>query len=113
MFSKNSEEWRSNGHYIINEMHFMSIWKFKNCVLDDYNRKKTGNSKTTHIFTFSNTNEINYKEAEKITKRFPEIIAFESKPDLGKFDSVLIFPVHNLLDFYNTPEDVEFRIHDK
>jgi len=109
MFTKESSDYRKNGHYIIGGEHFFSIWKFKNLVVEDYNNKNF-NKKTTHRFNISNNNLANYNEAEKITKRYPDIIAYEAKPDFGEFDSVLIFPIYNLIEFYKISDDVEFRI---
>ena len=82
-FSKESPEYISNGHYLINGTDFMSVWTFK--------RKHSG--------TTENTTPINGDEGKELARTCSEV--YSTKPDFGGFSEILIFPIKELKEHYN------------
>lgn len=81
--SKESIEYRSNGHYVIEgESHF-SIWAYKN-----------------RMGIKTNNNSENGHDSANLFSR--GVRAFHSKPDFGNFDDVLLFSLTDLDKFYNS-----------
>ncbi len=80
-FKKGDAEYISNGHYNIDGIHYMSIWTYKN---------KHGIE--------PNTNKINGTQGAEMTAKGIETC--DSIPDIGNFDSVFIYPVSVLEDYY-------------
>lgn len=82
-FSKDSPEYRSNGHYRINGKDFMSVWTYKK----------------THGFSpTENTNPKNSEEGRQLAQICSEV--HSTKPDFGRFPEILVFPVDELNSFY-------------
>lgn len=81
VFKKGDSEYISNGHYKIDGEDFMSIWKYK---------------KINNIFSSNSQNGADGIELFNQGVKF-----FESEPDFGYFDKVLIYPVADLDRFYN------------
>ena len=77
-YSKNSPEYRDNGHYVIDGEDFMSVWTFKN----------------NHSYTSSNNTTINGNEGKQLAQQCSKV--YSSKPDFGGFNEILIFPVIEL-----------------
>ena len=82
-FSKDSNEYQSNGHYRINGRDFMSIWTFKN----------------KHSGTTENSTPINGNEGKELAQKATEV--YSTTPDFGGFNEILIFPVPELKEYYN------------
>ena len=81
-FKKGDPEYIANGHYNIDGIHFMSIWTFKN---------KHGLE--------PNSNKVNGIQGIELTAK--GVGTFDSIPDFGNFDSVLLYPVSSLEDYYD------------
>ena len=81
-FQKGDSEYLSNGHYIIDNVVFMSIWTFKN------------NYSTIQ----ENTTPQNGKDALDLLKT--DFINYFSKPDFGVFSDIRIYPVLDLKRYY-------------
>ena len=82
IYSKESKEYISNGHYLVDGVEFMSVYNFK---------LKFDLSQTDR--TNRNVNEGG--ELFKICS-----VKHQVKPDFGKFDKVWVYPVEELKDFY-------------
>ena len=82
-FSKDSNEYRNNGHYSIGGQDFMSVWTFKN----------------NHNGTSANTTSINGNDGKLLAQKCS--VVHSSKPDFGGYSEILIFSVNELEDFYN------------
>jgi uracil-DNA glycosylase len=82
IFKKGDSEYLSNGFYKIEGEEFMSIWSYK---------KRNDIS--------PNTNSINGDDGIELFNQ--GIMSFESKPDFGNFDKVLLYPKVDLDRFYN------------
>jgi hypothetical protein len=79
-YSKESPEYRGNGHYEINGDEFMSIWTFKN--------KHGIKSDTT----------ANGDEGKEIASKGS--VTHTSTPDFGQFSKIIIYSVKSLEEFY-------------
>ena len=79
IYSKESPEYKGNGHYIINDIEYMSVWTFKN----------------KHDLPQKSQNPNEGKELSSISSD-----KLASKPDFGSFDSIYIYPVADLEDYY-------------
>jgi len=81
-FDKSSNEYLSNGHFLINEEEFMSVYTFKN----------------THGLE-PNSNKINGDEGQEI---IASGVRYHScTPDFGNFDKVFIYPINDLENYFN------------
>jgi len=81
-FTKGDSEYISNGHYSIEGTEYMSIWTFKK-----------------HNNIEPNFDKINGPEGIKLFDM--GIKSYDSKPDFGNYDSVLLYPINELTAFYN------------
>lgn len=80
IYSKETKaEYLDNGHYIIDNKEYMSLWKYK---------------KENDDYVFSDKNS---ETAEILKKRYTHRA---SKPDEGKWNQVLIFRKEDLLKYY-------------
>jgi hypothetical protein len=80
VLSKESPEYQSNGHYLVNEENWMSIWTYKN---------------RNNIEP--NNNRVNGDEGREMNFSYDSI---ESKPDFDGFDMILIYRDSDLDTFY-------------
>lgn len=82
MYAKNDKEYVSNGHYLINGNEFMSIWTFKKIKGIEPNFDGVNGPEGIKLFDMG-------------------IESHESKPDFGNYDTVQIYPISELIKFYN------------
>ncbi len=82
-YQKGDLEYRSNSHYVVDGVDFMSVWTYKN---------KTGLTNNT---TFTNG-----REAIELSSYCSTIIS--TKPDLGVFDNIYAYPVTELETYYKS-----------
>jgi len=82
MFARRDPEFKSNGDYIIDGEHYMSVWTYK---------IRKGIS--------PNTNSSNGSDSLQILRKGAR--TFMSIPDKGNFDKVQLFRVEDLNDFYS------------
>ena len=82
MLTKESNEYRSNGHYQVNGEDWMSVWTYK---------KKNG-------LDFKDYAK-NSSDGLYMTSRYESIV---SKPDFGNFDEINIFKVSDLAAYLNS-----------
>lgn len=82
IFKKGDLEYISNGFYKIEGEEFMSIWSYK---------KRNDIS--------PNTNSVNGDDGIELFNQ--GVKSFESEPDFGNFDKVLLYPTTDLDRFYN------------
>lgn len=83
-FQKGDTEYVSNGHYLIGNIPFMSIWAYKK----NYNPISI---------------DSNYQNgSDAISLLQTGCINYYSKPDFGQFTDVRIFPILELEKFYNS-----------
>lgn len=80
-YSKDSTEYRDNGHYEIDGIEFMSIWTFKR----KHNIKPNDSSS-------------NGKEGQELGSKVGDI--HTSTPDFGNFDKIFLYSVESLEGFY-------------
>jgi hypothetical protein len=80
-FDKNSTKWMSNGHYKIDGVDFMSVWKFK----------------MNHNIE-PNNNNANGSEGQTLNKLGFNI--HSSTPDFGGFSTIYIYPTEELEKYY-------------
>lgn len=80
-YSKNSSEYIANGHYNIEGVEYMSIWTFKN----------------RHNIKPNDWNS-NGEEGQELIDSGVKI--HSSKPDFGKFDTIYIYTIKDLEEFY-------------
>ena len=85
-FSKDSVEYRNNGHYVIDGKEFMSVQTFKN----------------NHRGTSANTTSINGDDGKLLAQKCS--VVYSSKPDFGGFNEILIFPLDELKEYYNVQQ---------
>ncbi len=83
-FSKDSQEYISNGHYEIDGTQFMSVYTFKK-----KNKMKAVNSKME---------KVNPNEGMELAAKCQ--IKYKTKPDFGHFDFIWVYPVTELEDYY-------------
>ena len=79
LLSKSSPEYISNGHYLIGDEDFMSVWTFKN----------------KHNLPQKSENP---NEGKELSAQCSRRVA--TKPDFGNFDMIYVYPVADLEDFY-------------
>ena len=82
MLTKDSSEYRSNGHYQVDGEDWMSIWTYK---------KKNG-------LDFKDSDQ-NKSDGLNMTSKYESIA---SKPDVGPFDEINIFKVADLTTYLNS-----------
>lgn len=82
-FQQGDSEYIENGHYLIEELEYMSIWTYK----------------CKHKVDSINTSSVNGSEAIKLLNS--NIANYHSKPDFGNFGSIRLYPVTELRRFYN------------
>ena len=80
-YSKDSSEYQSNGHYIIDGTEFMSVWTFKNNHGIQPNDWKSNGTEGQELIA----------EGVKV---------HSSTPDFGNFDKIYIYPVNDLEVYY-------------
>lgn len=80
-FKKGDKEYISNGHYLIENIYYMSIWTFKKQNGIEPNYDAVNGPEGIQLFDLG-------------------IKSYNSKPDFGNYDSVLIYPVDELKSFY-------------
>ena len=80
-YKKGCSEYISNGHYEIDSIRYMSIWSFK----------KSHNIEP-------NYDNVNGPEGRELSSN--GVRSFESKPDFGNYDMVLIYPISDLENYY-------------
>ena len=85
LLTKDGPEYLNNGHYKIDGQDFMSVWTFKN---------------THKLFEKSKSLEKskNLIEGGELFTRCS--VKYKSKPEIGNYDSVYIYPVSELEDYY-------------
>lgn len=80
-FKKGDSEYISNGHYSIEDSEFMSIWTFKKQNGIEPNFDKVNGPEGIELFNMG-------------------VKTYDSIPDFGNYDSVLLYPVDELKSFY-------------
>ena len=80
-FDKDSSEYKSNGHYEIGGVDYMSIWAFK---------------KRNNISP--NDKESNGREGRELTAKYKEI--HSSSPDFGGYSKIFLYKLSDLEDYY-------------
>lgn len=83
MFSKNSKEYISNGHYLIDGIEYYSIWTFK---------RKCGIER--------NSNDSNSVDSINLLSK--NVKCKQSIPDIGNFDEVKLFSKVDLFNYYKS-----------
>jgi hypothetical protein len=81
-YQKGDLEYRSNGHYLVEGIEFMSVWTYKNS-------RGLANNLTS----------INGREAIELSSFCSKLIS--TKPDFGGFDNIYAYQVNELDTFYN------------
>lgn len=80
-YSKENNEYRGNGHYVIDGVEFMSVWTFKNKHgIQPNDWKSNGN------------------EGQELISQGGKV--HSSTPDFGNFDKIYIYPVSDLEEYY-------------
>lgn len=80
-YSKEDQEYISNGHYLIDGVEYMSIWTYKN-------KKSVG----------ENSTQMNASEARTLASMGLKCIS--TKPDFGNFSQIYIYRVEDLDGYY-------------